>query len=172
MAPGRPRPAAPRPRPAGCSLSGGGPGAAKPRVQPSNPAQRQATASLPAPSLGRVRGQRQVSQAEAAARRSWLGCPESFRSEPTALTLALLLPADKGLGVPSGGLPFRLLSPPSPLYGRTPATEKSAGRGRFPERLHHCGCCRPGTAPRLAVLAALREEPWAGSHRPRGIGEW
>lgn len=30
----------------------------------------------------------------------------------------------------------------------TPATEKSAGHGRFPERLHHCGCRRPGAAPK------------------------
>lgn len=134
-----PAPQPPAPAPRAAALVGGGPSAAKPRVERSNPAQRQATACLPAPSLGRVRGQGQVSQAEQTGRggskEKLARMPRVILSEPTALTLARLLPADKGLGVPSGGLPFRLLSPPSPLPGRTPATEKSAGPRSLPRTI-------------------------------------
>lgn len=58
--------------------------------------------------------------------------------------------ADPVLRRPDGGLPCRLLCLPPPPPRRTPATEKLAGRSRFPEILHHCGCRRPGTAPKAS----------------------
>lgn len=67
----------------------------------------------------------------------------------------------------SGSSPRLLLYPAGPLPQRNrPATVASQNDCTI---VAAAGLALP---PRLAVLVALREEPWARSHRLRGIGEW
>lgn len=126
--------------------------------------------------------------AEAAARRSWPGCPESRRVRTSS---ARPRSAPTGQGSP-GGTSWReermtrssvsprgashsgsslclFLQPARPLPQRNrPATVASQNDCTTAAA---AGLALP---PSLAVLAAWRGEPWAGSHRPRGtcIGEW